>query len=907
MSVHARMIAFFLACGLFLMSLPGVGDAQSAAATGTISGKLLDQEDGLPLSTVAVTLYQGAKQVATTVTSSAGAYTFRNLAPAIYYVQFQATGYGTRRTDDIAVNGSSTELSTLFSRSQISSGSQLREIGRATAASTLGNGSLATSTTIQKNLSSTVLQREGYVRVGDALNTLPGANITGLSSSVGDDLGVDIRGFGDSETEVLLDGHPIGPQGVQGEKFGFQVSPTYAIANTQVTYGSGALGLYGTDAIGGTVDMQTINPTRQNHLEVTQGIGYEGRHFTDFQATGTVANDKLGYAIVHAIDGTYGPYKTQNRVQPGLLNGDFSAANIAANTYGTSGSYGLSNDLLKIKYQVTPKTSFEADEFNSNSYDDKTGNGDNCYFDYGLQLYNAQQTASTAAPYNIGNATGNCPAGLIGATFDQATIKCITPAQYARQTTGLAGGGPGPFQYHRFHDYHGRIQTQVGTNTLTLDGFGNRYSTDYSRAVAGGNHDTQDYDEVGFLLSDDIATKNNDVGFGYFVQHQNHTGVFTDNTAPPPLNGGQLSGAKSVLGANYAFGIRNFFLRDQYTPPGPLSIYLNAWLKRDSVTQKQTLDPRLSFVLHATDRDVIRLTGGRSDGQPAPELLNGFSFNTDYGQNGNPNCGGLSSVGGIPNPNLSPETSYDYELGYGHRFGGDNVINAAAYYAFEKNRIFGADFPATNFPNVTIPTSLLPVILNRINSFCGGNATIANLSYSQSINAASTRYQGLEINGRFRLSHQLFVDYTGDIQSAVNLNTNPLILQNNVTLVDGSQLQGVPLQKYSAGLDFANRSGFEARVDGYYVGYYNGYNRDPFFYANASLTKTFKTGTSINIGVQNLFDSQASILTVAGKAPFKGENQYGSDTNAIQQQSSQGFLQTGLLPTTAVLSITQRI
>lgn len=922
MSFLARPVALALACVLFLASgpalaapndaatrVPATSGVQSTTGSATITGVLLDRDGGLPISHGTVTLYQGSTAVTSTTTKSNGTFTLANVAPGVYFVAYEALGYGTRRSNDVIVTaGSSTDLRTLLARSATATGNNLREIGRVSAASTVGNGTLATSTTIQQNLSSEVLQRQGYTRVGDALNTLPGANITGLSSSVGDDLGVDIRGFGSSETEVLLDGHPIGPQGVQGDTFGFQVSPTYAIANTQVTYGSGALGLYGTDAIGGTVDLQTINPTRENHFQVTQGIGYQGRHFSDFQATGSVLNHKLGFALVHANDGTYGPWPTQARLQPGLLAGDFSPTNIATNTYGTSASYALTTDLFKLKYNFSPQTSFEADAFDSNSFDDKTGNGDNCYYSYGIQFYNAQQ-ASQASPntYSIGSVTGNCPAGLVGATFDEKTLSCLTPGQYASRTTGLTGGGPGPFQEHRFHDYHGRIQTSLGKNTFTLDGFGNRYSTDYSRFVNGGNFDTQFYDETGLLLSDDIAGQYNDFGFGYFVQHQNHTGTFVDNSAPPPLNAGLLSGAKSIIGANYAFGIRNFFLRDQYTPRGPLSFYLNAWLKRDSVTQKQTLDPRLSLVFRASNSDVLRLTGGRSDGQPAPELLSGFSFNTDYGQNGNPNCGGLSSVGGIPNPNLAPETSIDYEFGYGHRFGGDSVINAAAYFAFEKNRIFPAQFPATNFPNIAIPTNLLNTFLGRINKLCGTTtAALANLSYSQYINASTSRYQGVELNGRYRLNRQLYVDYTGDIQSAVNLGTQPQILMSNVLLVDGSQIQGIPLQKYAAGLDFSDLHGFEARIDGYYIGSYNLYNRNPFFYANASFTKEFRRGTSVNIGVLNLFDSAASQLTVAGVAPFQGENQFGTDTSAIQQSSSQNILQTGLLPITAVLSITQR-
>ena len=899
-----RHIAFVVAAIFAFVSFPAIGEAQNAVTTGTISGTLLDRDGGTSIAHAAVGLYQGTTKVASTTTAPNGGFAFSNVAPGLYAVLYQALGYGTRRSDDVAVtSGSNTDLRVLLARSATGSSENLREIGRVSAASSLGNGALATSTTITQNVSSEQLQRQAYVRVGDALNTLPGANITGVSSSVGDDLGVDIRGFGNTETQVLIDGHPVGPQGVGGDSFGFQVSPDYAIANTQVTFGSGALGLYGTDAIGGTVDMQTINPTRENHFLVSQGIGYEGRHFSDFQATGSVANHKLGYAFVHANDGTYGPWPTQARLQPGLLSGDYSPANVAAQTYGTSGSYALTTDLFKLRYDFSPKTSFEADEFDSNSFDDKSGNGDNCYNSNSVQLYNAQQAASTASTYTYGSISGNCPAGRVGVTFDQKSLTCITPAQDAALSTGLNGGGPSPFQAHRFHDYHGRIQTSLGINNFTIDGFGSRYSTDYNRNVANSAFDTQFYDTTGLLLSDDIPTQLNDFGFGYFVEHLNHLGTFQTSDVPY-----LQYGAASIPDQQYSFGIRNFFIRDQYTPPGPLSIFLNTWLKRNTLTQKQTLDPRLSFVLRLSNSDVLRLTGGRSDGQPAPELLIGPASLNQTPSNITATCGGLTSVGNSTNPGLQPESSIDYEIGYGHRFGADTVINADAYYASEKDRIFSGVVPISQIPSVVIPTNLLAAYLARVNAQCGtNNASPADLAFSTRFNASTARYQGLEFNGRYRLDRKLFVDYSYDLQSAVNLGVPNQILQNNFTTINGSQIQGIPLQKYSAGLDFVDLRGFEARVDAYYIGSFNQYNRDPFFYANASLTKQFSRGTSVNIGIQNLFNSQASQLTVKGAAPFQGENQYGTDTSAIQQNATQGINQTGLLPITAVFSVTQRI
>lgn len=918
MSRFGRLTAFVLTL-TFLFSAqivaPTLAETPAAAnATGgTIVGTIVDRAAGTSVPGADVTLFRAnGEKVASVKTDQAGTFTIPVTTAGIYYIQIASIGYATVRTDDIAtVAGQTSTIRSAIERAKSSSGSDLREIGRVSASRLSSNGSLATATTINQSVTSELLQREGYVRVGDALGTLPGVNLTGLSSSVGDSLGIDIRGFGSAETSTLIDGHPMGPQGAVSGGFDFQDSPSYAIGNTQITYGSGALGLYGTDSIGGTVDMQTVTPTRKPELYLQQGVGYQSRAFTRIQATGTVLNDKLGYAVVHAIDGIAGPYATQNRVQGAFLSGNFSQAGASQLTYGTSSSYRLTNDLLKAKYAFSPSTSFEATALSANSFDDKTGNGDNCYFTEGLQLYNAQAASSAPTNYSVNFTNGStanidCPAGQLGATLDDANAVCLGAGEYARRGYGLGGGGAGAHQEHRFHDYHGRIQTKLGNNTVTVDGFGNRYSTDYSRAPISflnptPGFSTDFYDTTGLLVSDDIQSRTNDVGFGYFVEHQNHVGTFLAADGS-----GLVFGAGKVPGAVFALGERNFFLRDQYTPDGPLSIYLNAWLKRSTVTQKQTFDPRLSFVYRLSPTDVVRLTGGRSDAAPAPDLLSGPTTLNTTPSNITPQCTGgqLTTVGNSSNKSLIQESSTDYEVGYGHRFSGDNVINIDGYFSYEKNRIFRGTVPVTD-AGVTIPPSLLSQYFARIIGFCGSanQATIGNLGVSARFNAASTRYQGIELSGRYRANRNLYFDYSYNVQSAADLGVPDSILKRSVNTINGSQISGVALHKGSLGLDIQNGHGFEGRIDSYYQGQYNPYNRDPFFYANASLSQTVAKNTTLNVGVLNLFNSIASTVLAVGAGPFVAENRFGRDANIFQQQTAQ----TGLLPITATVSISTRI
>lgn len=929
MPARIRAVVYLL-CALSMFSTavataPVAANAQTQPAGG-LTGSLIDQAGGVPIAGADVLLFHGTTRVATTKSQRDGTFAFPPQPPGLYYIEVRAEGYEGVRSGDIAVvpGGSTTAFNAVLQRSATGT-TQLREIGRVSTTSAASR--VSTATTISQILSGDILAREGFVRIGDALNTLPGVNITGISSSVGDDQGIDIRGFGTSETQTLLDGHPIGPFGPGSGGFSFQVSPKFAIGQTRVTYGSGALGLYGTDSIGGTVDMQTIEPTRTPHSQWTAGIGNMGTSFSDFQATGTLG--RFGYAVVHASEGSYGPWAPAQRVQAAALasgaNGpDFSSANIAANTYSTSGNYLLRNDLLKVRYGIDDKTQLTVTAFSANSWDDKSGNGDNCFNTNAIQLYNAQQTIAGGPTTYPTSGTPGAPGVLTCngsiAVNTNAGPQCYTAQQYANATTGLVPGGPGPWQAHRVFDLHGRLTRQIGSNFVTVDAFTNRYTTDYNRNLAGGldptgsfytgGFDSQFYQTTGLLVSDDIANDRNDLGFGFYSQHQRIIG--DKYSYDPNTNIGVI-----VPTQDFGLNLASFFVRDDYRMSVATSAYMNAWLKHSTVTDKTTFDPRVSLVFRTSPSDVLRFTGGRSDGEPSPTLTQATpNLNTTYQNITNPpRPPGLTSIGSTSNPNLQPESSNDLELAFGHRFKDDTIIQLDVYESFEKNRIFSGRLPATVLGPNGIPSYLLNAYLHQIQlaypnlTFGTGPGQIGpqDLGVSTSFNAASARMQGLELSGRYRFNRNFFADYTYDIQSAVYLAVPDFILQKNPTVTNGQQLAYLPLHKASFGLDFNTLRGFQARLDTYYLGENNGFGCGPFFYSNLGISQDVSKHATVNLGILNVFNNAASTVNALGIAPFVGENQYGTDANAIQQAANLGTTQNGILPFMFTASLTLKM
>ena len=77
-------------------------------------------------------------------------------------------------------------------------------------------------------------------------------------------------------------------------------------------------------AINGTINFRTLDPTRRPSGNVTIGVDSFGGVFSNFGYS-TTLNNKFGFVVDYAVDGTPGPLKNANYpdVLPGgyLING----------------------------------------------------------------------------------------------------------------------------------------------------------------------------------------------------------------------------------------------------------------------------------------------------------------------------------------------------------------------------------------------------------------------------------------------------------------------------------------------------------------------------------------------------------------------------------------------------------
>ncbi|WP_293679405.1 TonB-dependent receptor [uncultured Phenylobacterium sp.] len=131
------------------------------------------------------------------------------------------------------------------------------------------------------------LERSGQTTVADALRALPenfsggagegnslvGADPVGRNNSFG--AGINLRGLGNRATLVLVNGRRLAGSGAFGDYVDVSSIPTAAVQRVEVLL-DGASAIYGSDAIGGVVNIVTRKDFEGLELRALAGIGTSG-------------------------------------------------------------------------------------------------------------------------------------------------------------------------------------------------------------------------------------------------------------------------------------------------------------------------------------------------------------------------------------------------------------------------------------------------------------------------------------------------------------------------------------------------------------------------------------------------------------------------------------------------------
>jgi outer membrane receptor for ferrienterochelin and colicin len=853
-----RIVAAFVA-GLFVFSAITGARAGSPSMTGVVD----DAVSGLPLPGVHVTVEGTAL---TAMTDDRGAFVLAPV-PGVYHLRLEHAGYRTAESASISVRDDvTTQLVLTLS---VAAGGSAGVIGRT---STRASDALRQSSTISRTLDADALTAAGYARAGDALRALPGVtnSITGDTGDLDDDLPLEIRGIGATETLTTFDGHPIA-FGAQGG-FNDQLSPLVGIRDVTVTYGSGS-GVNGVDAIGGVIGFRTMDPTVAPHSSFSQGFGTFDRYATTLQWTGTTGH--LGYAFAVGETGSDGPIRDAFVYQPSA-SWDPSATSAAvrdAATYRRDAAASVRTAIGKLSYAFSPQTSLTFTAALADSWEDKTGNGDTdvATAPYELAIAKGKLAAQKASdpclkPGQTPGAAGNAfeafnvygvPYGTGPDGLPDGGSACQTVASYAALNTGPAGAGPAS-QTIDFNDEHLAFTTGTPAAVFQADAYTNRYlvvqdrseALPYDPAPGFGKTNAvkySDYITTGASVSESLSFGSDDlvIGARYLdaadVLAKYGSGGVLSSYGSPNLNEGGL------------------FLHDVYrVAHAPVTVFGDFQLAHASATNATYNDPRLSIV-YAPGRNVIRVAAGATTTQPSANLL-GQPFvpaiTTGAGGGGTLKCGSgvIDSIGTAPSSTLSPERGVDEELSVAHRFWDDSYVQATAYNENVYNKIFSNLLSPLAGAGFTVPSSYLAAATATLDSACGvGNYTVG---YTHNANLG-LRASGIMIDGRVRVSSRISLDYDYAVTSTMLTAADIQVLRSNPTYIVGAQLPHVPLQTSTVALDGLVGRGLEARYTLHGVGANNTKNLPAYNYSELTLAQRIGH-SAITASVFNLFNQDAS-------------------------------------------------
>jgi hypothetical protein len=735
----------------------------------------------------------------------------------------------------------------------------------------------------------------GALRTGDALAVLPGFSRIGQGSSNSDDLYLSLRGFKPSEVLTLLDGHPIGPLGVSPDMaagFDYQNSPLFALRAATVTYGSGPSGAYAYDALVGSVDLQTLDPTRAVTAAFAQTAGGQARSSSVVASTGTAG--AVGYAVAYGVQGTSGNFSPQTIAQTGLRGSDFTSTTLAALTYPVSANAILRNGLAKIRVPLGNAASLTFTSFSATSWVDKTGVDDNDFYPYAFELAQAQQ--------NLGGSLtpggDRCAPALVPVIDDAhpsaAHPACITPGAFAAGASGPAGGGPGAYQSIVQTDNAVHAAMPAGAHTIDLDAFIDRSATDLVRPAS-------------FVQSDADDTLTGTLTSGFFARDAVPIGAtaFTAGISSV-VQRFQVDGAPGVvLGENSAFASL------RATPAAHLTVSATTMVKHFTALAQTVVDPQVVLAYQPSAADTLRVLAGAATFEPSAAALGGLPQLMSAGDVDPGNCRAFT-IGSAPNGAVTGERAADAEASFSHRFGRIGTLGISAYATSLRGQIFGAGTPLGAIPGYTAGSPGLGAFYDRVRSICPGDygaATdaqiFAALSVEQPLNAARALSRGIDLNGRLNLAPGWSVSalYTIDSTRRFDLPDAVLALPANATIVDGGQVAGIPVHQASLTIARVSARGLSGTLAAYYQGPNNQLNLPGYAYADLALHAPLGHGLRLDVAVTNLFNSHADIYGRVGLGLFQPENQFGTDGNAIEQATER----YGLSPATIAVTLSQLV
>ena len=308
----------FVSILFFVFGLTATSWGQGA---GRISGTVT--YNGATIGGVTVTAMpkNNKARTLTTKTNADGQYTFDLIEASEYTITAVANTDGILRNGQTDVPVAITQGQSIAVNLQLTDASPINE--RVTVSADSPQPIEQVSKTVDVIGGQEMRERADFALV-DTLRTIPGFRVQQLGG-FGRTATIKTRGLRNQDTAILIDGIRFrDASSITGDASAFLSDFTLtSVSRVEVLRGSGS-SLYGTNAIGGTIDFQTPRPASGFHGQVSTAIGGLGlKRFRANVSDGT-ADDKFGFSLAAArtaytegIDGNDNAHNTnfQSRIE----------------------------------------------------------------------------------------------------------------------------------------------------------------------------------------------------------------------------------------------------------------------------------------------------------------------------------------------------------------------------------------------------------------------------------------------------------------------------------------------------------------------------------------------------------------------------------------------------------------
>ncbi len=341
--LRKTIFAFFLA-----FAAAGFAFAQDNPAA--IRGEVIDGS-GAVVVNASVTLTSLSTGNSISVQSdAAGIFAFRNIAPGNYTLAVNAEGFSAA-TQDLRVG----DLSPEPIKIELSVGNISEEVSVTATRTQLATTDTAVAVSV---VGRQELEDRPVNTLGDVFRNLPGAGTVNEGSF---QVRPKLRGLDSNRVLVLVDGERLNNGRTATQQSGIEIGlvETDQVESVEVIRGAGSV-LYGTDALGGTVNIITKSVERNRNGGFRFGAVFNGFYSTnDHGRRGSVAvtgsSNRFAFRVAQSLE-RYGNYftgdldgSTIDGVSPDgeVLN----AQSHGGNTQATARFFLNDNNDLKINYE----------------------------------------------------------------------------------------------------------------------------------------------------------------------------------------------------------------------------------------------------------------------------------------------------------------------------------------------------------------------------------------------------------------------------------------------------------------------------------------------------------------------------------------------------------------------------